>query len=62
MPVAKFKQWSRYAVQLREKAGNGEVGFEIYREKIKKKMCILCHNYIFFIKNFLTTELFRDIL
>lgn len=36
MTVAQFEKWSRYAVQLREKTGNGEIGFEIYREEIGK--------------------------
>lgn len=36
MTVAEFEKWSRYAVELREKASNGEMEFGEYCEKARK--------------------------
>lgn len=36
MTVAEFEQWSRYAVELREKAGAGEMKFDEYYEILRK--------------------------
>ncbi len=36
MSVAEFEQWSRYAVEMREKASAGEMEFGEYCEKVKR--------------------------
>ncbi len=36
MTAAEFERWSRYAVELRSKAGSGELEFEAYLKEIKR--------------------------
>ena len=36
MSQAEFSEWADYALELRDKAENGEIDLEVYREKIRK--------------------------
>lgn len=36
MSQAEFAEWGGYALELRDKAENGEIDLEVYREKIRK--------------------------
>ena len=36
MSQAEFAEWADYALELRDKAENGEIDLEVYREMIRK--------------------------